>query len=134
MDRHPQQRDPSIFLGDYLSFSDIVFRNNIVSDAATGYGTYIPSDAFAQIDPDYNLYDQVRGGYPYADDLDQWQAGGKDVNSLFATPRFVGPDDFRLADDSPARGAGADVLGLFGGGTVDLGAFVTGDTAPIGPG
>lgn len=101
------------------------------------------ADVSARQDPpkeftliNYNLYYQepknVVGLYSsdkWFRNLAAWQGSGFgfDGNSIVADPQFVkaGSGDFRLAEGSPARGAGR-VDGAASGASVNLGPYITG--------
>lgn len=69
------------------------------------------------------------GTYTFA----EWQAAGRDVDSLTADPLFVGGGDYHLQSSSPCLpangGPATDYLSLVGGGAVACGCYMTGSDA-----
>lgn len=121
--------------------------NNIYSGATTVHAPGLLSSITAAVycgsahkTHDHNCYDDVTyvanlsgsGNLSFA----AWQAlpEAPDANGINADPLFVTPgSDFRLQAGSPCLNAGSDVLGLAGGGAINIGAYITaGQTDVIG--
>lgn len=115
--------------------ADLVFQNNLVSNAYEGFNA---GDWTSPLFPlDYNGY---HGVTQWSHDLvaygtfQSWQAAsGQDAHSFFGDPMFVNAaaGDFHLSPGSPAEGTGVDLLDLDGDGQtndpVNMGAYVTGN-------
>ena len=123
-------------------------RNNILYTHHSFRGSIdISADSLAGFTSDYNVLMNrlTTDGGSSIQTLAQWQAGGRDLHSLVATPSqlFVNPaSDFHLLEASPAVDAGtsdfAPAVDLEGnarpaGAAVDIGAYERGGAAPPPP-
>jgi hypothetical protein len=82
----------------------IYFQNNIV--IYTDGGLFTKNASKAQLTMEKNCYWNTTGEAPQfcGKSLTDWQALGRDENSIVADPKFINPEarDFRLHPDSPA--------------------------------
>lgn len=119
------------------AYDDLVFRNNIYSVSVSGY-VFWDGTSIAKMDSDYCLFDvssgaAVSGLYQAPSgtySLPQLRALlGGDANSITGSPLFVSysTGDYRLQEGSPARNACPDYLNVAGGGTINMGAYMTGN-------
>lgn len=126
------------------TLDDFEFYNNICwtrSGGEQGFRTEGKADGFAVMDfNQWTHHDQrfIEGLYGSEQrvlgSLSAWrEATGHDTHSVASDPRFADAEDgdFRLAEDSPSRGAGR-VQGDPEGARVDHGAYEDGDET-IGP-
>ncbi len=113
---------------DHRSFT---FGTNIVWwDSAA---PLMNGDWSQRVDLRDNCYWNASGPvrFPGGGDLAAWQVSGHDAGSVVADPMFVDPahDDFRLAEDSPARKLGFEAIDAALAGP--RGPRATDDLAPV---
>lgn len=121
--------------------SSHLYVNNIVVGGAVLVRIDTPNVS-SNVTKDRQFFDRnvYFGGRDFGDlggttrSLGWWQGLGQDRNSQRVNPQFIGPSDFRLAANSPARVVGRAVHGIGGadGTVIPAGAFITG-SEQIGP-
>ncbi|WP_156762728.1 right-handed parallel beta-helix repeat-containing protein [Woeseia oceani] len=114
-------------------YRDVVIRNNIILDSSYGIQGEDVTDV-SNITFSNNIYSSVGtlARIAYANhSLSSWQSNFNQdlVGSMQSDPMLVNAagGNFRLSGASPALNAGLDILNMFGGGAINLGAYVTGD-------
>lgn len=124
-----------VYFSNSMNQSNLVFRNNIISNANNAFNAYNASSrAFTINNQDYHSVGEwAYGGVVYYT-LSAWgTATGGDAASITANPQYVDAaiSNFRLGATSPARNVGIDILDLnVNGNTGDaihLGAYITGN-------
>lgn len=113
------------------------FENNISINPGNAHITGDAGPVTADIIPDHNCYDQsIAVWYINSTAYNSFAtydtgSGAYEDNSINSDPGFVGGGDYSLDTGSPCLDTGDDILGLVGGGVINMGAVINIDT--IGP-
>jgi len=112
------------------TYPNVDIRNNIFSNQAGGYASYILSGATTVSNLDYNIYfstgaNVINYNNTNYTSLATYQAAAmKDSNSYFSTPQFIAPDDLHVVG-AVAYDNGDSTLGIM--------TDIDGDVRPLTP-
>ena len=123
-----------VYFSNGLNQSNLVFRNNIITNTTTAFNAYSTNSRPYTVDNQnyFNMREWAHAGVIYYT-LAAWRtAVNGEGSSITDNPDYVeiGINNFRLSSSSPALNAGVNILGLNNGGNTDpinMGAYVTGN-------